>query len=42
MAIIRRLGCWVTVVHGGSARAEGSVHHMAADPKVVDVQPELH
>lgn len=37
MDFVRRLGCRVTVLHEGSVLAEGSIDHVTADPRVVDV-----
>ncbi|MDB2407491.1 urea ABC transporter ATP-binding protein UrtD [Jannaschia sp.] len=37
MEFVRRLDCRVTVLHEGSALAEGSLDHVCADPRVIDV-----
>lgn len=37
MAFVRRLGVKVTVLHEGRVLAEGSLDHVSADPRVVDV-----
>jgi urea transport system ATP-binding protein len=37
MAFVRALGVKVTVLHEGSVLAEGSIDHVSADPKVIDV-----
>ncbi|MBT8457624.1 MAG: urea ABC transporter ATP-binding protein UrtD [Rhodobacteraceae bacterium] len=37
MEFVRRLGCRVTVLHEGRALAEGSLDHVCADPRVIDV-----
>ncbi len=37
MAFVRALGVKVTVLHEGSVLAEGSIDHVSADPKVVEV-----
>jgi urea transport system ATP-binding protein len=37
MAFVRTLGARVTVLHEGSVLAEGSLDHVSADPKVIDV-----
>ncbi|MBM2578080.1 urea ABC transporter ATP-binding protein UrtD [Jannaschia sp. Os4] len=37
MEFVRRLGCRVTVLHEGRVLAEGSLDHVTADPKVIDV-----
>ena len=37
MEFVRRLGCKVTVLHEGRALAEGSIDHVCADPRVIDV-----
>ena len=37
MEFVRRLECKVTVLHEGSVLAEGSLHHVTADPRVVEV-----
>ncbi len=34
---VRRLNCRVTVLHEGSVLAEGSLDHVTADPKVIEV-----
>lgn len=37
MEFVRRLGCKVTVLHEGSVLAEGSLDHVTADKKVIEV-----
>jgi urea transport system ATP-binding protein len=37
MAFVRALGVKVTVLHEGSVLSEGSIDHVSADPKVVEV-----
>ena len=37
MEFVRRLDCRVTVLHEGHALAEGSLDHVCADPRVIDV-----
>ena len=37
MEFVRRLGCRVTVLHEGRALAEGSLDHVCAAPRVIDV-----
>jgi urea transport system ATP-binding protein len=37
MEFVRRLDCRVTVLHEGRALAEGSLDHVCADPRVIDV-----
>jgi urea transport system ATP-binding protein len=37
MAFVRDLDCRVTVLHEGSVLAEGSLDHVSADPRVVEV-----
>ena len=37
MEFVRRLECKVTVLHEGSALAEGSLAHVTADPRVIEV-----
>ncbi len=37
MEFVRRLDCRVTVLHEGSVLAEGSLDHVTANPKVIDV-----
>ncbi len=37
MEFVRRLKCRVTVLHEGRALAEGSLDHVCADPRVIDV-----
>lgn len=37
MEFVRRLNCRVTVLHEGRALAEGSLDHVCADPRVIDV-----
>jgi urea transport system ATP-binding protein len=37
MEFVRALGCKVTVLHEGSVLAEGSIDHVQADPRVVEV-----
>ena len=37
MEFIRRLNCKVTVLHEGSVLAEGSLDHVTADQRVIDV-----
>jgi urea transport system ATP-binding protein len=37
MAFVRALGVKVTVLHEGSVLAEGSIDHVSADPRVVEV-----
>ena len=37
MEFVRRLDCRVTVLHEGRVLAEGSLDHVAADPRVVEV-----
>jgi len=37
MDFVRRLGCKVTVLHEGSVLAEGSLDHVMADQRVIDV-----
>ncbi len=37
MEFVRRLNCRVTVLHEGSVLAEGSLDHVTADQKVIDV-----
>ncbi|GIT90007.1 ABC transporter ATP-binding protein [Jannaschia pagri] len=37
MEFVRRLNCRVTVLHEGSVLAEGSLDHVCADPRVIDV-----
>jgi urea transport system ATP-binding protein len=37
MAFVRALGVKVTVLHEGSVLAEGSIDHVSADPRVIDV-----
>ena len=37
MEFVRRLECKVTVLHEGSVLAEGSLHHVTADPRVIEV-----
>lgn len=37
MDFVRRLNCRVTVLHEGRVLAEGSLDHVCADPRVIDV-----
>ena len=37
MEFVRRLECKVTVLHEGSVLAEGSLRHVTADPRVIEV-----
>ena len=37
MEFVRRLNCRVTVLHEGRVLAEGSLDHVCADPRVIDV-----
>ena len=37
MEFVRRLGCRVTVLHEGSVLAEGSLDHVMADERVIEV-----
>ena len=37
MEFVRRLNCKVTVLHEGSVLAEGSLDHVTADPRVIEV-----
>jgi urea transport system ATP-binding protein len=37
MEFVRRLDCKVTVLHEGSVLAEGSLDHVTANPKVIEV-----
>lgn len=37
MDFVRRLNCRVTVLHEGRVMAEGSLDHVCADPRVIDV-----
>ena len=37
MEFVRRLDCKVTVLHEGSVLAEGSLDHVTANPRVIDV-----
>jgi len=37
MAFVRALGVKVTVLHEGSVLSEGSIDHVSADPKVIEV-----
>jgi urea transport system ATP-binding protein len=37
MDFVRALGVKVTVLHEGSVLAEGSLDHVSANPKVIDV-----
>ena len=37
MDFVRALGVKVTVLHEGSVLSEGSIDHVSADPKVVEV-----
>ncbi|MGC8468999.1 MAG: urea ABC transporter ATP-binding protein UrtD [Acetobacteraceae bacterium] len=37
MAFVRALGVKVTVLHEGSVLSEGSIDHVSADPRVIDV-----
>lgn len=37
MEFVRRLQCRVTVLHEGSVLAEGTLDHVTADPRVIDV-----
>jgi urea transport system ATP-binding protein len=37
MAFVRDLGVKVTVLHEGSVLSEGSLDHVSADPKVIEV-----
>jgi urea transport system ATP-binding protein len=37
MEFVRRLDCRVTVLHEGSVLAEGSLDHVMADQRVIDV-----
>ena len=37
MEFVRRLECKVTVLHEGSVLAEGPLHHVTADPRVIEV-----
>ncbi len=37
MEFVRRLGCKVTVLHEGSVLAEGSIDHVTADQRVIEV-----
>ena len=37
MAFVRELGVKVTVLHEGSVLAEGSLDHVSADPRVIEV-----
>jgi urea transport system ATP-binding protein len=37
MEFVRRLNCKVTVLHEGRSLAEGSLDHVCADPRVIDV-----
>ena len=37
MGFVRALGVKVTVLHEGSVLAEGSLDHVSADPRVIEV-----
>ncbi len=37
MEFVRRLECKVTVLHEGAVLAEGSLHHVTTDPRVIEV-----
>ena len=37
MDFVRKLDCNVTVLHEGSVLAEGSIDHVTADEKVIEV-----
>ena len=37
MTFVRDLGVKVTVLHEGSVLAEGSLEHVSADPRVIEV-----
>ena len=37
MEFVRRLECKVTVLHEGAVLAEGSLRHVTADPRVIEV-----
>ncbi|MEM6423444.1 MAG: ABC transporter ATP-binding protein, partial [Pseudomonadota bacterium] len=37
MEFVRALGVKVTVLHEGSVLAEGSIDHVSADPRVIEV-----
>jgi urea transport system ATP-binding protein len=37
MEFVRRLGCKVTVLHEGSVLAEGTLDHVTADQRVIEV-----
>jgi urea transport system ATP-binding protein len=37
MEFVRALGCRVTVLHEGAVLSEGSIDHVSADPRVVEV-----
>jgi urea transport system ATP-binding protein len=37
MAFVRALGVKVTVLNEGSVLSEGSLDHVSADPKVIEV-----
>ena len=37
MEFVKRLECKVTVLHEGSVLAEGPLHHVTADPRVIEV-----
>ena len=37
MVFVRDLGVKVTVLHEGAVLAEGSLDHVSADPRVVEV-----
>lgn len=37
MAFVKALGCKVTVLHQGATIAEGSIDHVSADPRVIEV-----
>ena len=37
MAFVRALGVKVTVLHEGSVLSEGSIDHVSADPRVIEV-----
>jgi urea transport system ATP-binding protein len=37
LEFVRALGCRVTVLHEGSVLSEGTIDHVQADPRVVEV-----
>ena len=37
MAFVRELGVKVTVLHEGSVLSEGTIDHVSADPRVIEV-----